>query len=90
MGTEELKITDLGFSTPGTITVLVKNTGTTPVTLAEAWINGVKNSDLTTTVSANNQTTISLTYTWTAGDTYEVKLTTSKGNAFIRTENAPS
>ncbi|NIO38468.1 hypothetical protein GTO27_12340 [Candidatus Bathyarchaeota archaeon] len=90
MGTEELKITDLGFSTPGTITVLVKNTGTAPVTLAEAWVNNVKNTDLSNTISANNETTISLTYTWTAGDTYEVKLTTSKGNAFIRTETCPS
>jgi hypothetical protein len=90
MGTEEIRMTDLDFSEAGKIKVVAKNTGTSPATLSEAWVNGVKNTDLTTTISANNQTTISLTYAWIAGNTYEVKLVSSKGNAFYRTENAPS
>jgi flagellin-like protein len=88
--TEQVQITDLDFQS-GKIVATVRNTGTSPVTLTEAWVNGEKKaSNLGVTISANNQTTIDITYTWTSGDTYEVKLVSSKGNAFLRTETAPS
>lgn len=90
METEEIKITDLDFGTTGQIDVACRNTGTSPVTLVEAWVNGGKNSDISVTISANNQETINLIYSWQAGNTYEVKMITSKGNAFLRTETAPA
>ncbi len=92
MGTEELKVTDLNFDTTGQIGVFCRNTGTSPVTIVEAWINEVKYTGTWTdeTISANGNATITLTYNWHAGNTYQVKLVSSQGNAFPRTETAPS
>ena len=89
MGTEQIKITDIDFPS-GVIRVTVKNTGTSPVTINEAWINGAKQSITSFTVSANSQYLLNITYSWTAGNNYEVKLVSSSGNAFYRTETAPS
>jgi flagellin-like protein len=88
--TEQVQITDLDFQS-GKIVATAKNTGTSPVTISEAWVNGEKQDNFTSvTISANSQEEISLTYNWTAGYNYEVKLVSSKGNAFLRTETAPS
>jgi flagellin-like protein len=95
--TEQLQITDLDFiptSGSGTkyINVTVRNTGTTPVTISEAWVNGQKQtvSDLPLTVGANEVKYLAIQYNWYSGNNYEVKLVSSKGNAFLRTEVAPS
>ena len=92
MGTEEIKLTDLNFDTTGEIGAFCRNTGTSPVTLIEAWINGVKYagtwSDVT--IAANGNATVTLTYNWVPGDTYKVELISSKGNNFLRTETAPN
>jgi hypothetical protein len=56
----------------------------------EAWINGVDQSITSFTVGGNAQYLLNLTYTWTAGNNYEVKLTSSQGNTFLRTERAPT
>ena len=94
MGTEEIKITDLDFvtGTPKYINVTVKNTGTNPVTINEAWVNGVKQtiSPSSFTVPANGVHYLAIQYNWDSGNTYEVKLVSSSGNAFYRTETAPS
>jgi flagellin-like protein len=93
--TEQVQITDLEFTTSGqakVIKVTVRNTGTSPVTISEAWVNGEKQtvSDLPLTVSANGVEYLSISIEWANGDNYEVKLVSSKGNAFLRTETAPS
>src|SRR3990170_8964310 len=49
MGTEELKITSVTF-TDTTITVVANNTGTTPVTINEVWVNNVAKTSVTTGV----------------------------------------
>jgi len=92
MGTEEIKITDLDFvtGTPKYINVTVKNTGTNPVTINEAWVNGVKQTISSFTVPANGVHYLAIQYNWDSGNTYEVKLVSSSGNAFYRTETAPS
>jgi flagellin-like protein len=89
MQTEEIKITDLYFPS-GTIRVTVKNTGTAPVTISQAWVNGVDQGISSFTVSGNSQYLLNITYSWTAGNKYEVKLVSSQGNTFIRTETAPT
>jgi len=94
MKTEEVKLTDLYFST-GTIRVTVMNTGTSPVTIKEAWVNGIDSCNASSTinsftVSGNSQYLLNLTYTWIDGYKYDVKLVSSQGNTFLRTENAPS
>jgi hypothetical protein len=92
MATEQIKITDLVFVSGTTeyIRAYIKNTGTSPVTITKAWINGAEQSISSFTVSANSQYILNMTYNWDSGSTYEVKLQSSSGNAFYRTETAPS
>jgi len=95
MGTEEIKITNMEFGS-GSILVIVNNTGTSPVTINEAWVNNVKktnadlNPDLPSTVSANSGLALNITTTITSGNNYQVKLTSSKGNQFYYSAVAPS
>jgi hypothetical protein len=89
MGTEELKITSMTFNT-GYILATVSNTGTTPVTINEIWINNVKQAYTPQTVTANSGTSIEISYSWTAGNNYQLKLISSKGNAFVYTAIAPT
>ncbi|MEM1564934.1 MAG: archaellin/type IV pilin N-terminal domain-containing protein [Candidatus Bathyarchaeia archaeon] len=96
--TEQLQITDLDFpNVSGTkyINVTIRNTGTSPVTISEIWVNGQKFTGNTSpalplTVGANEVKYLSFQYTWQNGANYEVKLVSSKGNTFLRTETAPS
>jgi hypothetical protein len=96
--TEQLQITDLDFPTSGGtkyINVTIRNTGTNPVTINEVWVNNVKFTGSTSpalplTVGANDVKYLSFQYPWQNGANYEVKLVSSKGNTFLRTEVAPS
>jgi flagellin-like protein len=94
MATEQGQIWNLQFTagTPGTVLVTFNNTGTTPITLNQAWVNGQQQTVGTFpyTVTANNGTQITITMAIISGASYEVKLTSSKGNAFIRSGVAPS
>jgi flagellin-like protein len=103
--TEQLQITKIDFLEnqgipTDEIEVTVLNTGTTPVTITEARVNGidvtmVDDQDQTlnsVTIKANQKTTITLklSQAWERGYNYEVKLMSSKGNPFMRTETAPT
>lgn len=92
--TEQVSITNLQFLNNNTIRVTMRNSGTTPVTINEAWVNNVQqsttNPTLPTTVSANSVAYLNITYTYTNGDNYEVKLVSSKGNTFLRSGTAPA
>lgn len=95
MGTEEIKITNMAFGGSGAnIAVTINNTGTTPVTINEGWINGAKkttfNPTLPSQIDANAGLLLNITASWTTGGNYEVKLVTSKGNQFFYTARAPS
>jgi len=102
MGTEEIKITSMTFGsgTPETIVITASNTGTSPVTLNGASVNGVSiaagniaylsGANTDGTVASNAQITITLTSNWDAGSNYQVKLTSTKGNTFMYTAYAPN
>ncbi len=91
MGTEELKITSMSFPNATHIAVVANNTGTSPVTINEVWVNGVKDAAYTPqTVNANAGVVVSTAYTWTAGANYQIKLISAKGNTFPYTASAPS
>ncbi|MGA2307917.1 MAG: archaellin/type IV pilin N-terminal domain-containing protein [Candidatus Bathyarchaeia archaeon] len=95
MATEQGQIWNLQFTAGnpgGTILVTFNNTGTTPITLNQAWVKGIQATvgALPQTVTANNGTQITITMTIISGASYEVKLTSSKGNTFLRTGVAPS
>jgi flagellin-like protein len=92
MGTEQLTFTNVEFISGNQyINITMKNTGTTPITITEIRIND--GSDLLSsdvTLSANSETEQQVSYSWTNGNTYEIKVVTKKGNAFYYTKSAPS
>ena len=88
MATEQGQLTNLQYTNADTnIAATFQNTGTTPITITEYWVNGAKLSadGYTLTVPANSQNTFTIGITLTLGNQYEVKLVSSKGNAFLRT-----
>jgi flagellin-like protein len=94
--TEQIQITNMQFGPAGTnswIAVTINNTGTSPVTINEAWVNNVKQtvSELPKTISANSGWVLNITnYSVTTGANYQVKLVSSKGNQFLYSAVAPS
>jgi flagellin-like protein len=105
MATEQGQISNLQFTTtnPQNITVTFLNTGTTPITITQVWINNVQQvgpfmwnttNTSTYTITANSVATCGITtftgITLVSGAQYEVKLVSSKGNTFPRTSLAPS
>ena len=94
MGTEELRITSMSFGT-NTITLVANNTGTSPVTINEVWVNNVRIADGSVTgegesIAANSGTQFEISTTVVDGNNYQVKLVSSKGNTFMYTAVAPS
>ena len=96
METEQLQITNVGFSDSGTksITMTIDNTGTSAVTITEIWVNNIKQAatspPLPQTIVANSGLALTATYTWVPGKNYQVKLISSKGNQFYYSAYAPT
>jgi flagellin-like protein len=95
MATEQIQITNMSFGTSW-IAVTVNNTGTSPVTVNEAWVNNVKQSTfnpsnaLPQNIAANAGYVLNITTTVTNGNNYQVKLVSSKGNQFLYSAVAPT
>ena len=94
MATEEIKITNIQFGGGGAnIAVTVNNTGTSAVTINEAWVNNFKVPDtsppLPKSIPANSGIVLNMTSSWTAGNNYQAKLLSSKGNQFVYSAVAP-
>ena len=91
--TEQIQITNMAFGS-NSIAVTVNNTGTSPVTINEVWVNNVKQSSISPslpqTISANSGLVLNITTTVTTGNNYQVKLVSSKGNQFLYSAVAPS
>lgn len=94
MATEQIQITNMEFPVPGNtiIRVTINNTGTSPVTINEAWVNNVKKTTTPTlphVISANMGMSLNITSTWAVGSNYQVKLVSSKGNQFLYNAVSP-
>jgi flagellin-like protein len=101
--TEQINITNMTFQTgtSGTISIIANNTGTSAVTINEAWVNNVKQTSVLVTpasptsalpasIAANSGVQFNITTSVVNGYSYQVKLVSAKGNAFIYTASAPS
>jgi hypothetical protein len=92
---EQTQITNMGFGT-NWIAVTVNNSGTSPVTINEAWVNNVKQLNfnppnaLPQIIAANSGYQLNITYTVVNGNNYLVKLVSSKGNQFMYSAVAPT
>jgi flagellin-like protein len=88
--TEELKITQIGFST-GKVQIYISNTGASTVTVSKAYVDDVER-----TISGVNGFTgtgpydlakgtsgyLNVTFTWTSGTKYTFSVLTSSGNKY--------
>ena len=98
MPTEELKITSVEFGESGTgFYIYLRNTGSTAVTISDVYIqNSLKTtaSNITSagmTLQPNEPGLITLAQeAYTAGQSYQIKITTTKGNPFVYTATAPT
>lgn len=89
----------VGDATSGSVTVNVKNTGTSAVVITEVYLNGVAVPDasitapaggVSFTVNENDAVTLTFTSEIGAGYNYEIKVVTSKNNPFTITAIAPA
>ena len=90
-GTEQARISYVQWPSADTIYITVDNQGTSAMTLKRAYVN----NDLVTT-NCTDQTiddgaskVFSITYTWTAGQTYEITVETAKNNKFSTVATPP-
>jgi flagellin-like protein len=98
MATEQIQITNIQFGGTSTkwIALTVNNTGTSAVTINEAWVLTTKmtNTDLDPTlpksIEANKGIILTMNYTWNSGSNYACKLLSSKGNQFSYSAYAPT
>jgi flagellin-like protein len=102
--TEQVSITSMNFDiTNNRIMIIANNTGTSPVTINTIVVNNnaptavasytgpaATAGTLPVSIAANQGCLFNVTYTISNGANYQVKLTSSKGNAFIYTGTAPS
>jgi flagellin-like protein len=86
MQTEQLSITNVAWTGSGaTITVSVRNSGTTDVVLNSATVNGIT-APITgspVTVAKNTAADVVLTSAWVSGNSYQIKLVSAKGANFL-------
>jgi hypothetical protein len=89
---EQVAITNIAFTSPTAIEVMVQNTGSTTVNITQAFVNGVaaSMSPASPSVTSSTSGTISLTLptntpSLSAGTSYSIKLITAKGTEVINT-----
>jgi flagellin-like protein len=93
MSTEEAKVTSINWDT---VTLTVRNTGTTDILVTEAYVN----NDLTVisnipvdetgvTVPANGVASVTLAFVPATGSNYMFQLKSAQGNTFPYTAYAP-
>jgi flagellin-like protein len=97
MATEQISITyaDFGATPSNTLAVNVTNSGSSAVIVNSASVNGeaVTIGSAPVTVPGNTATmkiTLTLSSAWQGGFTYNIKLSTQKGNSFTYTAVAPT
>jgi len=90
-GTEQGRISYVTWPSANTIYITVDNQGTSAMTLKRAYVNNaIKTSNCTdVSINAGESKVFSITYTWTAGQTYDITVETSKNNKFSTVATPP-
>lgn len=94
--TEELKILSHSWNTvianPAHCYLKVRNTASSPLTLAGVQVNNANptSQNATGTIAAGAEAVIDVEYGYLAGNKYDFTITTSAGNKYPYTANAPT
>jgi flagellin-like protein len=95
MQTEQIAITKCEFNGDrnNTITLTLRNTGTTDVVINSATVNGIAATIEGDTVPVRkneyNNVTLTLAEGWQPGYSYQIKLMSTRGNYFVYNAVAP-
>jgi|YelNatPaOPRAMG01_1025707.scaffolds.fasta_scaffold184563_1 flagellin-like protein len=95
MQTESLHIIQVVFPDTSKVKVILRNTGSSPITVNEIYIAGGGNSTTNllgtpVPIPANDQKEVELLYSWNQGFTYQIRVVTAKGNQYFYTVTAPT
>jgi flagellin-like protein len=90
MGTEEVRITNVEFLSATQAEVTVKNTGSTAVTISEAYVGNDGGIIADNTLDPGDAIAITVTGSYQAGISYQFKVVSTKGNPFVYTATAPN
>ena len=90
MSTEEAKVTSITWNAAGAV-LNVRNTGTTNITITEAYVNGGTNVLGTSQyiIPANSAGPVTVPFTVVSGNNYNFQLRSAQGNVFPYTAYAP-
>ena len=97
-GSEQVRIVGVQFTgtnaTNKQIVVTLQNTGTADVVITSAKVGDVVVSTITvtpdSTVEAGTSATVTFSYNWDAGQSYNIGVVTKAGNVFTYYATAPS
>ncbi len=98
MQTETIQLKNAAFqpgsATTGSVQITIRNTATSAVTISSVYLNGVTisttNPATPLVLQPNAQSTLNFTSAITAGNNYEIKVVTAKGNPFSISAIPPS
>ena len=94
-GSEQVRISYIQWddpSTHATIYIIVDNEGSAVVTLKRVYVNNVLQGTHNCTdvsIDPGDSKLFSITYSWTAGQTYDITVETSKNNKFSTVATPP-
>ncbi len=92
MNTEEVKITNVNFVSATEAVLTVKNTGSSSVIISDAYIGTAQATtlDVPLTLAPNAADEIDITgAAFDAGQAYQFKIVSTKGNPFVYTATMP-
>jgi flagellin-like protein len=86
MQTEQISITNVVFSGTNTITMTISNSGIANVTISYAAVNNnqatITSGSLLVANTPANTLVLTMAENWILGNTYQIKLTSQKGNVY--------
>ncbi len=91
MDTEQLKVTNVDFTDTATAVLTIKNSGSSSVTIDASYLGtSVVETDIGMPVAPNTAVDLPIAGTYAAGNAYQFKVVSTKGNAFVYTATAPT
>jgi flagellin-like protein len=86
MQTEQISITNVVFSGTATINMTISNSGIANVTISYAAVNNneatIASGSLLVANTPANTLVLTMAENWVLGNTYQIKLTSQKGNVY--------
>lgn len=87
---ERFVIEDVWFKPDGGIAVYVRNIGKVSIEIVAVYINYTAQSFTPLTLEVSDHDWIDISYSWSSGEVYNIKIVTRRGNQLAEFYQAPS